>query len=74
MSEEQMVALVQRALAARGIEDEVVAVGQFNPRGHSGGSADALSQLCQRHGVGTRREAKLPGLIVRRAPHRLGHV
>jgi hypothetical protein len=29
--------LVQGALAARGIDDEVVAVGQFNPRGHSGG-------------------------------------
>ncbi len=29
--------LVQGALAARGIDDEVVAAGQFNPRGHSGG-------------------------------------
>jgi hypothetical protein len=29
--------LVQEALAARGINDEVVAVGEFNPRGHSGG-------------------------------------
>jgi hypothetical protein len=29
--------LVQEALAARGIDDEVVAVGEFNPRGHSGG-------------------------------------
>ncbi|HXQ55276.1 MAG TPA: hypothetical protein VOA19_05635 [Actinomycetes bacterium] len=28
---------VQEALAARGIDDEVVAVGEFNPRGHSGG-------------------------------------
>ena len=37
MSEEQMVALLQRALAARGVEHEVVAAGQFNPRGHSGG-------------------------------------
>ena len=32
-----MLALVQGALAARGIEDEVVAAGQFNPRGQSGG-------------------------------------
>lgn len=37
MSEERMTELVQGALAARGIEDEVLAVGQFNPRGHSGG-------------------------------------
>lgn len=37
MSEEQMVSLVQGALAARGITDEVLAAGQFNPRGHSGG-------------------------------------
>lgn len=29
--------LGQEALAARGIDDEVVAVGEFNPRGHSGG-------------------------------------
>ena len=28
---------VQEALAARGIDDGVVAVGEFNPRGHSGG-------------------------------------
>jgi hypothetical protein len=32
-----MAELVQGALAARGIEDEVQAVGQFNPRGHTGG-------------------------------------
>ncbi len=32
-----MVNAVQGALRARGIEDEVVAAGQFNPRGHSGG-------------------------------------
>ena len=32
-----MVGLVQGALAARGITDEVVAAGQFNPRGHTGG-------------------------------------
>jgi hypothetical protein len=37
MSEDRMVELVQGALQARGIEDEVVAAGQFNPRGHSGG-------------------------------------
>jgi hypothetical protein len=37
MSEETMVSVVQAALSARGIEDEVVAVGQFNPRGHTGG-------------------------------------
>jgi hypothetical protein len=37
MSEEKMVELVQEALAARGIDDEVLAVGQFNPRGHTGG-------------------------------------
>ena len=32
-----MVEAVRGALSARGIEDEVVAAGQFNPRGHSGG-------------------------------------
>ena len=32
-----MVRLVQDALVANGIEDKVLAVGQFNPRGHSGG-------------------------------------
>jgi hypothetical protein len=37
MSEDQMVDLVQGALAARGITDEVLAAGQFNPRGHTGG-------------------------------------
>ena len=37
MSEERMVELVQSALEARGIDDRVVAVGQFNPRGHTGG-------------------------------------
>ena len=37
MSEESMVDAVQGALAARGVEDEVVAAGQFNPRGHTGG-------------------------------------
>ena len=37
MSEEQMVDLVEGALTARGIADEVLAAGQFNPRGHTGG-------------------------------------
>ena len=37
MSEEKMAALVQEALRERGIEDEVIAAGQFNPRGHTGG-------------------------------------
>ena len=32
-----MIALVQDALSSRGIDDQVVAVGQFNPRGHTGG-------------------------------------
>lgn len=57
MSEERMVELVQGALREGGIEDEVVAAGQFNPRGHSGGlfvgglaCGDAGSRL---GGVGT---------------------
>ena len=37
MSEERMVELVQDALRERGIEDQIVAAGQFNPRGHTGG-------------------------------------
>jgi hypothetical protein len=37
MAEEKMVELVQGALAARGIQDKVLAAGQFNPRGHTGG-------------------------------------
>jgi hypothetical protein len=37
MSEERMVEVVQRALGARGIDDQIIAVGQFNPRGHTGG-------------------------------------
>lgn len=37
MSEERMVELVQDALAASGIRDEVLAAGQFNPRGQTGG-------------------------------------
>ncbi len=32
-----MVEAVQGALAERGVDDEVVAAGQFNPRGHTGG-------------------------------------
>ena len=32
-----MVELIQSALDERGIEDRVVAAGQFNPRGHTGG-------------------------------------
>jgi hypothetical protein len=32
-----MLELVQGALAERGIDDELLAVGQFNPRGHTGG-------------------------------------
>jgi hypothetical protein len=36
MSEEGMEAAVQQALAREGIADEVIAAGQFNPRGHSG--------------------------------------
>jgi hypothetical protein len=37
MSEQSMLELVQGALRDGGIEDELIAVGQFNPRGHSGG-------------------------------------
>ena len=37
MSEERMADLVQGALAEGGVTDEVLAAGQFNPRGHSGG-------------------------------------
>ncbi|HEY7267263.1 MAG TPA: hypothetical protein VH501_06180 [Solirubrobacterales bacterium] len=36
MSEEAMDRAVQQALAREGIADEVLAAGQFNPRGHSG--------------------------------------
>jgi hypothetical protein len=36
MSEATMLEMVQRALGRFGIEDELVAVGQFNPRGRSG--------------------------------------
>jgi hypothetical protein len=37
MSEETMVGLVQQALQRDGIQDEVTAVGEFYPRGHTGG-------------------------------------
>jgi len=33
---DEMPELVQRALEAHGIDDEVIAAGDFNPRGHSG--------------------------------------
>ena len=36
MPETEMVALVRHALEARGIDDEILAAGQFEPRGHSG--------------------------------------
>jgi hypothetical protein len=36
MSEESMVEAVQQALTKRGVEEEVVAAGQFYPRGHTG--------------------------------------
>jgi hypothetical protein len=32
-----MVELVQDALRERGVDDHIIAVGQFNPRGHTGG-------------------------------------
>jgi hypothetical protein len=32
-----MVELVQDALRDRGVDDRIIAVGQFNPRGHTGG-------------------------------------
>jgi hypothetical protein len=36
MSEEAMERAIQQALAREGIADEVLAAGQFNPRGHTG--------------------------------------
>jgi hypothetical protein len=36
MSEEGMERAIQQALARDGIDEEVLAAGQFNPRGHSG--------------------------------------
>jgi hypothetical protein len=38
MSEEKMLEAVQAALAQRGIEDKLIAAGQFMPRGHTGGT------------------------------------
>jgi hypothetical protein len=37
MSEQKMVGLIEGVLRAHGVEDEVIAAGQFNPRGHTGG-------------------------------------
>jgi hypothetical protein len=63
MSEEKMAGLVQDALAALGITDEVLAAGQFNPRGHTGGmfagglaggeAGGLLGQAGEAVGVGT---------------------
>ncbi len=36
MSEEKIVEVVNQALAAAGVQDTVMAAGEFNPRGHSG--------------------------------------
>ena len=36
MSEDKIVEVVNEALASAGIEDTVIAAGEFNPRGHSG--------------------------------------
>ena len=37
MSEERIVEAVQKALVTHGIDDEIIAAGQFNPRGRTGG-------------------------------------
>ncbi|MET0461364.1 MAG: hypothetical protein ABW122_03745 [Ilumatobacteraceae bacterium] len=37
MSEESMIELVQAGLGESGIDDTVIAAGEFTPRGHSGG-------------------------------------
>jgi len=37
MSEQKMVGLIEGVLRAHGVEDELIAAGQFNPRGHTGG-------------------------------------
>lgn len=42
MSEARMVELMQCALKARGIEGEVIAAGQFNPRGHTAACSSAV--------------------------------
>jgi hypothetical protein len=36
MSEEKIISVLNKALAAANIEDTVIAAGEFNPRGHSG--------------------------------------
>jgi hypothetical protein len=38
MSEEKMEEVLQEALKERGIDDEIIAAGQFEPRGTSGGT------------------------------------
>jgi len=38
MSEQKMIEVVRAAMADQGIQDEVVAVGEFVPRGHTGGA------------------------------------
>jgi hypothetical protein len=37
VSEEKMIEMMQQALTTRGINETLLAVGQFNPRGHIGG-------------------------------------
>lgn len=37
MSEERIVDLVHQELVKRGIQDDVIVAGEFNPRGHTGG-------------------------------------
>jgi hypothetical protein len=38
MSEQAMIDLVQAALTEQGVDDTVIAAGEFAPRGHSGGA------------------------------------
>lgn len=38
MSEQKMIDVVRAAMADQGIQDHVVAVGEFYPRGHTGGA------------------------------------
>ena len=57
-----MVELVQDALRERGIDDQIIAVGEFNPRGHTGGlfvggllggdAGSGLGSLAESVGVG----------------------
>ena len=50
---DEMPELVQRALEAHGIDDEVIAAGEFNPRGHSGAMfAGGLAggEVCEKFG------------------------